>query len=281
MECLTEISNNTDLIAAILILIVDIIYFVGKWGHMVWVAKIAFCGLCMLGFVSYPFIWIAFKKKIHDIWKCTQHSLSMLCIWNIFLLLIQIEGALSIASFFVAGCCILTGYTQIYTTIFMIYMPIGYLNIGVTVIKNIVSFCLSVYTAHRLKRVGDNVYTQIYELYVYDRHSTDVCLGLLARSIMDPATWNKMESMIKTYPEFAHTDVKDHLQKNIRIQYGISIVDLILNLTGDICMGLCRVYPYSKLQACLNLGMAILYDIRLFIKKALQCKQRCKIVVSD
>ncbi len=70
--------------------------------------------------------------------------------------------------------------------------------------------------------------------------------------------------------------LKENLSKNIKIQRNMACIGIILNIMGDISMGLCKMFPYSRLQATIDLTMAVLYDIRLLIKKCLQCYQRLK-----
>ena len=61
----------------------------------------------------------------------------------------------------------------------------------------------------------------------------------------------------------------------------MKLENLVLNIIGDISMGLCKIWPYSRIQGTINIVMAVLYDIRLGIKKTLQCVQRCKMDLID
>jgi len=341
--CWIEFKNNSDLLTAIVIYIIDIIYFIGKWFPNLpeLVSSISYTSLCFIGLLNYPFLFMATKKKIVDIYMCIKYKNYIITIWNVFLIIILIESIISIGLYFVAALCLIFKFSSVANTIFKIYIPIGFINIFTNISNSIITFVLNIYIAKKLNNTDYNDLEIIYNVYVQHQKLTYrdydkkiICLALLTRSNMDVGTWNAFYKEIKKRAEYTisnmnndvmsvtlshslHYDyeektqsslhnndvmsvtlshslhynyeektqsslhnneyifLKRNLLKNIKIQRCMALFGLILNLMGDISMGLCKIFPYSKLQAVINIVMATLFDIKLVIKKTLQCIQRC------
>nr|QBK88557.1 MAG: hypothetical protein LCMiAC01_02340 [Mimivirus LCMiAC01] len=295
--CWTEFNNNSDLLSALLILIIDIVFFVGKWFPKfipVLITEFSYTALCFLGLLSYPFQFIALIKKIGDIHMSIKYKNCYIATWNIFLVIIRIESIISILVYFVVGCCLIFKYNAIPDVVFKISIPIGFISIFTSLGKDILTFILNIWIAKKIKYIEiENDHQKlklkiIYKLYT-DKyyHNNVTCyntvnLGLWIRSNMDVGTWRKLskELIKRSEEEFIIMDdnlifLKENLLKNIKIQRNMACIGIVLNIMGDISMGLCKMFPYSKLQATIDLVMAVLYDIRLLIKKSLQCMQRC------
>ena len=290
--CWTEFNNNSDLLSALLILIIDIIFFVGKWFPKFipsLVTELSYTSLSFLGLLSYPFQFIALKKKIGDIQMSIKYKNWYVSTWNIFLVIIRIESIISIFVYFVVGLCLIFKYNDIPDIVFKISVPMGFISIFVNLGKDIMIFILNIWIAKKINNINTNnkKLKIIYKLYTdknYNSiiHYKTINLGLWIRSNMDPSTWNKFikELIERSEENFIIMEedlifLKENLSKNIKIQRNMACIGIVLNVMGDVSMGLCKMFPYSKLQATIDLTMAVLYDIRLLIKKCLQCYQRC------
>jgi len=280
-----EFRNNSDLITAMIILVVDIFFFVGIWfpNHIpLLVTSISYTSLNFIGLLNYPFMFTALYKKIGDICLTVKHKNCLISTWNIFILCIIVEGIISIMVYLVAGFMLIFEYKVGALHIFNFYKPIGITYIFINLFKSITTFILNSVVAKKLKKIeDDNVkLLNIYHLYIYEyTENGSVWLGLLARSTMDSATFLKFYKKLKNkdYDDNIEKFIYTNLLKNVNIQKHMAILNLTLNILGDVSMGLCKVWPYSRAQGTINIVMAVLYDIRLGIKKTLQCIQRCKI----
>ncbi len=284
-----EFRNNSDLIAAMTILVIDIMFFVGIWfpNHIPkLVTSVSYTSLSFIGLLSYPFMLMALYKKYGDIYLSVKHKNCLISTWNIFLFLIIIEGLISIMVYLVAGLMLIFKYDTGAHIIFNIYKPIGIVYIFVNLFKSITTFILNWVVAKKLKEIENNnpQLLVMYHLYMYtDIGNEDVTLGLLARSNMDPSSWLCLQKELKQKEETYDIEkfIYTNLLKNVNIQKHMAILNLVLNILGDISMGICKIWPYSKVQGTIMIIIAVLYDIRLGIKKTLQCIQRCKMNDSD
>lgn len=280
----TEFRNNSDLFAAMIILAIDIVFFVGIWfpNHVPkLVTSISYTSLSFIGLINYPFMFMALYKKCGDISLSVKHKNCLISTWNIFLVIIIIEGIISILVYLVAGFMLIFKYKTGATYIFNFYRPIGITYIFINLFKSITTFILNCCVASKLKKIeNDNPKMVVmYQLYMNkDTGNESVWLGLLTRSNVDAASFLKFNKKLKNKDENddIETFIYKNLLKNVNIQKWMAVINLTLNIMGDISMGLCKIWPYSRVQGTINIIMAILYDIRLGIKKILQCIQRCK-----
>ncbi len=195
----TEFNNNSDLLSALLILIIDIIFFVGKWFPKFipsLVTELSYTSLSFLGLLSYPFQFIALRKKIGDIQMTVKYKNWYVSTWNIFLVIIRIESIISIFVYFVVGLCLIFKYNGIPDIVFKISIPIGFISIFVNLGKDIMIFILNILIAKKIININTNnsELKIIYKLYTDETynsiiHYKTINLGLWIRSNMDPSTW--------------------------------------------------------------------------------------------